>query len=57
MPTTTARPVEKVFSPLDEQWGIGSSVYSETRAKQMVWLSGLLTYSQCAQVFERIGER
>ena len=49
-------PVEKVFFPLDEQWGIRSGVYSERRAKQMVWLSGLLTYRQCAEVFERIGD-
>ncbi len=48
-------PVGKAFFPLDEQWGIGSGVYSERRAKQMVWLSGLLTYRQCAEVFERIG--
>lgn len=32
-------------------------MYSHDLAQQMVWLSGLLPYAQCEQVFERIGER
>lgn len=44
-----------MFFPLDERWGLSGSVYSPGRAKQMVWLSGLLPYEQAAQVFERIG--
>lgn len=32
-------------------------MYSQAMAQQMVWLSGLLPYAQCEQVFERIGER
>jgi hypothetical protein len=45
------------FFPQDEQWGITQSVYSVGCAKQMVWLSGLLPFEQCAEVFERIGGR
>lgn len=47
----------EAFFPLDERWGLNGSVYSAALAKQMVWLSGLLPYAQCQQVFERIGER
>lgn len=43
--------------PLDEQWGLNETVYSAEMAKRMIWLSGLLPYEQCEQVFERIGER
>jgi len=43
------------FFPLDERWGLAGSVYSPERAKQMVWLSGLLPYAQAVLVFERIG--
>lgn len=43
--------------PQDEQWHLNESVYSAEMGKQMVWLSGLLTYEQCQRVFERIGER
>jgi hypothetical protein len=32
-------------------------VYSPELARQMVWLSGLLTYEQAREVFERIGHR
>lgn len=46
-----------MFFPLDEKWGLTGSVYSPERAKQMVWLSGLLPYEQAAEVFERIGHR
>lgn len=48
--------VQGVF-PLDERWGLNASVYSAAIAQQMVWLSGLLTYEQCQQVFARIAER
>ncbi len=43
--------------PPDEQWGLNATVYSREVARQRVWLSGLLPYAQCEQVFERIGER
>lgn len=43
--------------PLDDAWGLNETVYSEALAQRMVWLSGLLPYGQCEQVFARIGER
>lgn len=48
---------EKGIFPLDRQLGIGKSVYSPDLAQQMVWLSGLLPYEQCQEVFADIGER
>ena len=48
--------VRDIF-PLDQQWGLNESAYSEALAKRMVWLSGLLPYQQCEQAFEFIGER
>jgi hypothetical protein len=50
-------PVIQVFFPLDQQWQVNRTVYSEGMARQMVWLSGLLPYQQCAEVFQRIGEQ
>lgn len=52
---TTVPTAAAGFSPLDERWGLDESNYSPGRAKQMVWLSGLLPYEQAAQVFARIG--
>lgn len=49
--------VGQAFFPLDEQWNVHQTIYSEGVAQQMVWLSGLLPYEQCEWVFERIGER
>ena len=43
--------------PLDKQLGLNQTVYSGEMAKQMVWLSALLPYAQCEQVFARIGGR
>lgn len=48
---------EKVIFPLDRQLGMEKSVYSPDLAQQMVWLSGLLPYAQCQEVFAQIGER
>lgn len=45
------------FFPLDERWGLDESVYSPECARQMVWLSGLLTYEQSSAVFARIAQR
>ena len=45
------------FSPLDEQWRLDRSVFSNGVACQMVWLSGLLPYEQCEAVFAEIGEQ
>ncbi len=49
------RPAARGFFPLDERWGVGQSVYSPARVKQMVWLAGRLTYAEAVQAFERIG--
>ena len=43
--------------PLDERLELGSGVYSDELAQQMVWLAGLLTFEQSAAVFERIARR
>jgi hypothetical protein len=48
---------EKAIFPFDNQLELTRSVYSPDLAQQMVWLSGLLPYRQCEQVFARIGER
>lgn len=47
----------RVFFPLDERWGLGESVYSPGRAKQMVWLASHMGYAACAEAFERISRR
>jgi hypothetical protein len=46
-----------VIFPLDEQLKLKRSAYSSELARQMVWLSGLIPYEQCAAVFQEIGER
>lgn len=43
--------------PLDSQWQLDQSVFTCDFASQMVWLSGLLSYGQCAAVFAQIDER
>src|SRR5690349_20535731 len=53
--TTIVGTADREFFPLDERWGIGTSVYSPERVKQMTWLAGLVPYTQASQVFERIG--
>lgn len=54
---TTVSAASRGIFPLDEQLGLSASVYSRELARQMVWLSALLPYAQCAQVFARIAER
>ena len=49
------RAAARGFFPLDERWGLDGSDYSPERARQMVWLSGLVPYEQAAWVFEKIG--
>jgi hypothetical protein len=53
---TTARPVTRVFFPLDEQLELWESHWSESVAKYAVWLSGLVTYDQAATILQTIGE-
>ena len=50
------RCVEPDIFPLDKQWGLARSLYSNELARRMVWLSTLLPYEQCERVFEQIGE-
>ena len=57
MPTTPVRTADEAIFPLDKQLELTRSVYSPELARQMVWLSGLLPYAQCEQVFARIGGR
>lgn len=45
------------FFPLDRRWDLNESAYSPGIARQMVWVSGLLPYSQAREVFARIGHR
>lgn len=52
---TSVGNVEPDFSPLDKQWQLNATVYSDELGKQMVWLSGLLTYKDAACVLKRIG--
>jgi hypothetical protein len=52
-----ALPVSRVFSPLDQRWGLTASVMSDELARRVVWLSGLLPYEQCSAVLARIGEQ
>lgn len=47
----------EVVFPLDEGWGLNATVYSLEMSRRRVWLSGLLPYEQCVQVFAEIGER
>lgn len=54
--TIIAPGANTAFFPLDKRWQLTRGVYSEGCAKQMVWLSGLLTYGDCQAVFERIGK-
>jgi hypothetical protein len=49
--------VARDIFPLDKQLELNATAYSQQMAHKMVWLSGLLSYEQCAAVFEEIGER
>ena len=53
---TSVRRAEQGFFPLDKQWQLNETVYSDELGKQMVWLSGLLTYKDAARVLKRIGD-
>ena len=53
---TTARPVSRVFFPLDEQLQLWDHHWSESVAKYAVWLSGLVTYEEAATILNTIGE-
>jgi hypothetical protein len=48
--------VEWVFSPLDRQLALTAARWSEQVAKLAVWLSGLVTFEQAAEILRRIGQ-
>ncbi len=48
--------VRKVFFPLDKQLGVRKTRWSEQVAKLAVWLSGLVTFEQAAEILQRIGQ-
>ena len=47
--------VRVVFFPLDRQLGIKQARWSEQVTKQAVWLSGLVTFEQAAEILRRVG--
>lgn len=49
--------MDKAFFPLDRQLGLSPREFSPQFAKQMVWLSSAVTYSQSVEIMRRIGER
>ncbi len=55
MTTITVQRVDGAFSPQDKRLGLQRGLYSRGLAQQMVWLSGLLPYEHCVEVFKRIG--
>ena len=53
---TIVRPVAQVFFPLDSQLRLWDTHWSEQVAKQAVWLSGLVTFEQAAEILQRVGQ-
>jgi hypothetical protein len=53
----SVRRAARVFPPLDEQWALKASVYSDEMAQRMVWLSAIVPYAQGEAIFARIGEQ
>lgn len=52
---TSALAVTRAFFPLDEQLGLDQGSVSPRLVREVVWLSGLVTYGQVSQVLERVG--
>jgi hypothetical protein len=48
--------VEVAFFPLDEQLGLCDGHWSEGLAREVVWMSGLVSYEQVAVVLQRLGQ-
>jgi hypothetical protein len=48
--------VSRVFFPLDEQLKLWEKHWSEQVAKQAVWLSGLVSYAQAAEILQKEGQ-
>jgi hypothetical protein len=53
--TTTAHAASEAFFPLDEQLQLWDAHFSETLAREAVWLMGLMPDDLVERVFERIG--
>jgi hypothetical protein len=51
------RAAARAFFPLDERWGVQTSVYSPERAKQMVWLASHMAFEAAGEAFERLARR
>jgi len=50
------KPVNKVFFPLDERWGLDDGGYSPNLSYILVWLSGLVTFAHAQQILADIGQ-
>ena len=55
-PTTTVITVNRVISPLDEQWELDARGYSSGLGYQLVWLSGLVPFAQVQQIIADVGQ-
>jgi len=44
------------FSPLDEQLQVWDGHWSEGVAQQVVWLSGMVTFGEAAEILQRVGQ-
>lgn len=53
----TAKAVSGAIFPLDEAWGLGTSVYSPQMSQQMVWLSAHMAYEHAQAAFARLAHR
>ena len=52
----TVHPVRGGFSPLDEQLELKAGGWSEGVLREMVWLSGKMTYADATEVLNRLGQ-
>src|SRR5260370_35056359 len=52
---TTVPSVNRGLFPLDEQLGLEQGSLSPALAREVVWLSGLVTYGKVNQVLQRVG--
>ena len=52
---TTVPSVNRGLFPLDEQLGLEQGSLSPALAREVVWLSGLVTYAKVNQVLQRVG--
>lgn len=50
------KPVRRVFFPLDKQLQVWDSHWSEGVARQAVWLAGIVTFGEAAEIMQEIGQ-